>query len=217
MWARLMTLASRLRFAASRQRVDEETSREVEAHVELLVDRYVRSGMTPDDAHVAARPQFGNALLVREELHQMNSIGWVERLTQDLRFTSRTIRSNAGSSVTAIGTLALGIGATTAVFSVVNGVLIRPLPYPQPEGLVAVWHSAQFQGVTSNNIPLSSTMYLTYREHNQTFEQFGVWHSGAANVTGIGEPEEIRTLVVTHGTLPAIGVRPALGRWFSPA
>ena len=117
MWARLMTLASRLRFAASRQRVDEETSREVEAHVDLLVDRYVRSGMTPDDAHVAARRQFGNALLVREELHQMNSIGWVERLTQDLRFTSRTIRSNAGFSVTAIGTLALGIGATTAVFT----------------------------------------------------------------------------------------------------
>jgi predicted permease len=147
----------------------------------------------------------------------MNSIGWIERVAQDLRFAFRMIRRDTGFAVAAIGTLALGIGATTAVFSVVNGVLIRPLPYPQPDALIAVWHSAQFQGVTSNNIPLSSTMYLTYRERNQTFQDFGVWRAGAANVTGIGEPEEVTTLVVTHGTLPAIGVRPALGRWFSPA
>jgi predicted permease len=146
----------------------------------------------------------------------MNSIGWLERLTGDLRFACRMIRRNTAFALTAIGTLALGIGATTTIFSVVNGVMLRPLPYPQPEALVGVWHTAQFQGVTSSNVRLSSTMYLAYGEHNQTFQHFGVWHTGAANVTGVGDPEEVRTLVVTHGTLPAVGVAPVLGRWFSP-
>jgi putative ABC transport system permease protein len=216
MWTRLVTLCSRLRFAFSRQRLDEETQLELESHLELLVDRYVRSGKTPQAAHMAARRQLGSTVLVREEIHQMNSIGRLEQLTADLRFAFRMLRRNVGFALAAIGTLALGIGATTTIFSVVNDVMIRPLPYPQPDALVAIWHSAQFQGVRSSNIPLSSTMYLTYREHNQTFEQFGLWHTEAANVTDLGEPEEVRTLVVTYGTLPALGVEPALGRWFSP-
>jgi predicted permease len=217
MWARLVDLWSRLRFALSRQRADEETRLELQAHLELLVDRYGRQGMTPEEAQIAAQRQLGNTLLVREELYQMNSIGWIERVTQDVRFAFRTIHKNAGFAAAAIATLGLGVGATTAVFTVVNGVLIRPLPYPEPDALVAVWHSAEFQSVRSNNIQLSSTMYLAYREHNTTFQDFGVWHTAAASVTGIGEPEEIRTLVVTHGILPAIGVPPALGRWFSEA
>jgi hypothetical protein len=216
MWARLVASAWRLHFILSRRRVDEETQRELETHFDLLVDRYVRSGMAPQDARTAARRQLGSTLLVREEVHQMNSIGWLERLTSDLRFASRMLRRNVGFALAAIGTLALGIGATTTIFSVVNGVMIRPLPYPQPDALVGIWHSAEFQGVRSSNIRLSSTMYLTYREHNQTFEQFGLWHTEAANVTDLGEPEEVRTLVVTYGTLPALGVEPALGRWFSP-
>ena len=217
MWARLVAWAWRLRFVLSRRRVDEETERELEAHFDLLVDRFVRSGMPPQAADAAARRQLGSALLVREEVHQMNSIGWLERLTADLRFASRMLRRNVSFALTAIGTLALGIGATATIFSVVNGVLIRPLPYPQPDALVGVWHTAQFQGVTASNIRLSSTMYLVYREHNQTFQEFGVWHTAAANVTGLGEPEEVRTLVVTYGTLPAVGLAPALGRLFSSA
>ena len=215
MWTRLVAICTRLRFAFSRQRIDEETQRELETHLELLVDRYVRSGKTPQAAYTAARRQLGSTLLVREEIYQMNSIGTLEQLTTDLRFASRMLHRNRGFALAAIGTLALGIGATTAIFSVVNGVLIRPLPYPQPDALVAIWHSAQFQGVTSSNIRLSSTMHLAYREHNQTFQDFGVWHTETANVTGLGEPEEVRTLVVTYGTLPALGVVPVLGRWFS--
>ena len=217
MWMRLRAALSRLFLVLARRRLDHDARLEIDAHLDLLTERYLRRGMTPEEARTAARRQFGNTLLVREELYGMNSIGWIERVTQDLRFAFRLFRKNTGFAVAAVGTLALGIGATTAVFSVVNAVLIRPLPYPDPDALVAVWHSAQFQGQTSNNIPLSSTMFLTYRDRNETFQDFGVWRTGAASVTGIGEPEEVRTLVVTHGTLPAIGVQPALGKWFSLA
>jgi putative ABC transport system permease protein len=215
MWTRLVTFISGLRYVLSRRRVDEETRHEVEAHLELLVERYRRSGMSEDEARIAARRQFGSVLSSREQVHEMNSVGWLERLVRDLRFTIRTLRKTPGFTAAAVATLALGIGATTAVFTVLNAVLIRPLPYPQPDALVGIWHSAEFQGHTSNNVRLSSTMYLVYREHNQTFRDFGVWHTESATVTGIGEPEEVRTLVVTDGALRALGVQPALGRGFT--
>jgi predicted permease len=217
MGMRLRAVVSRLFCVMVRRRLDHDARLEMDAHLELLAERYLRQGMTTEGARSAARRQLGNTLLVREEMYQMNSFGWIERISQDLRVALRMIRTNPGFAVAAIGTLALGIGATTAVFSVVNTVLIRPLPYPDPDALVSVWHSAQFQGRTSNDIPLSSTMYLTYRERNETFQHFGVWRTGAASVTGRGEPEEVRTLVVTHGTLRALGVQPALGRGFSLA
>ena len=196
--------------------VDREIQRELAFHIGERIDQLRAEGMSLEDARLAAHRQFGNALRIREETFHMNGIGWLERLTQDVRVTSRMIRRSPGFALAAIATLALGIGATTAVFTVVNGVLIRPLPYPDPERLVGVWHSAQFQGMTSNNVRLSSTMYLTYREQTETFAEFGVWRVGQASVTGRGEPEQVPALVVTYGTLPAVGVRPALGRWFSP-
>ena len=177
--------------------VDREIQRELAFHIGERIDQLRAEGMSLEDARLAAHRQFGNALRIREETFHMNGIGWLERLTQDVRVTSRMIRRSPGFALAAIATLALGIGATTAVFTVVNGVLIRPLPYPDPERLVGVWHSAQFQGMTSNNVRLSSTMYLTYREQTETFAEFGVWRVGQASVTGRGEPEQVPALVVT--------------------
>ena len=134
---------------------------------------------------------------------------------KEIRYALRGLRRNAGFTMAAVVTLALGVGATTAIFAVVNGVLIRPLPYPEPDRLIGVWHSAVFQGAAVNSMNFSPPMFVTYRDANQTFQEFGVWSSGAASVTGLGEPEQVRTLVVTQGILPALGVRPALGRWFS--
>jgi uncharacterized protein YoaH (UPF0181 family) len=146
-----------------RGRVDRDLRREVDFHIVERIDQLRAEGMSLDQARVAAQKQFGNALRIRENTHEMNNIGWIERLTNDLRVTFRMIRKSPGFSLAAILTLALGIGSTTAVFSVVNGVLIRPLPYPEPDSLVGIWHSAQFQGITSSNVRLSSTMYLSYR------------------------------------------------------
>jgi predicted permease len=198
-----------------RGRVDRELRRKLDFHIAERIDHFRAEGMSFDEARLAARKQFGSALRIREETHEMNNIGWLERFTHDFRVTLRMIRTSPGFALTAILTLALGIGSTTAVFSVVNAVLIRPLPYPAPDRLIGVWHSAQFQGIQSNNVRLSSTMYLTYSEHTETFADFGVWRTTRASVTGLGEPEQVPALVVTHGTLPAVGVPPMLGRWFS--
>ena len=183
-------------------RLHRDIDRELSFHIAERVDQLRDEGMSLDDARFAAQRQFGNALRIRERTHETNNIGWVERLTHDLRVTLRMIRKSPGFALAAILTLALGIGATTAVFSVVNAVLIRPLPYPDPDRLVGVWHSAQFQGITSNNVRLSSTMYLTYREHAETFEDFGLWRSTRASVTGLGEPEQVPALAVTYGYAP---------------
>src|SRR5262249_8282580 len=168
-------------------------------------------------AHRAARRDFGGVVAAEEAYRDQRGIPMLETLWRDVRFSLRSMRRTPTLTLAVIATLAIGIGANTTMFSVVNGVLIQPLPYANPDALVGVWHTAQFQDVTSSNVRLSSTMYLTYREHNKTFQHFGLWHSGAASVTGIGNPEEVRTLVVTYGTLPAIGVQPAIGRWFSEA
>ena len=113
----------------------------------------------------------------------------------------------------ALLTLAIGIGANTAVFSVVNGVLIKPLPYPDADELIGVWHSAP--GINIPKLNVAPAMHFTYREESQTFREFGIWSSGGAAITGQSEPERVQTVRVTDGTLQALGVPPALGRWFS--
>ncbi len=117
----------------------------------------------------------------------------------------------------ALITLALGIGANTAIFSVINGVLLKPLPYPRAQELAGVWHLAPGVVGIAGNVNCSPTMYFTYREENHTFEDFGMWSNDGANVTGVGDPEQVQALDVTYGTLQALGVQPVLGRWFSQA
>jgi len=134
-----------------------------------------------------------------------------------LKHVLRRLAHAPGFALVVVLTLALGIGANTAIFSVVESVLIKPLPFPQAENLVGVWHLAPgVQGI-SGNISCAPTMYFTYREENRTFQQFGLWNSGGSSVTGVAEPERVRVLSVTYGALQALSVEPALGRWFSQA
>ena len=117
----------------------------------------------------------------------------------------------------ALLTLALGIGATTAIFAVVNSVLIQPLPYPRSQSLAAVWHTAPGAVGIKGDLNCSPSMYFTYREQSRTFQEFGLWSNNGSTITGQGEPEVLETLLVTYGTLQALGVQPAIGRWFSEA
>src|SRR5262249_25956862 len=102
-----------------------------------------------------------------------------------------------------------------AIFSVVNAVVLRPLPYPEPEALAGVYNSGVFHGEVIRNMPLLLGMYRTYQEGAQTFQAFGVWTPGAATGTGSGDPEQIATVTMTNGVLRALGVPAYLGRWFS--
>lgn len=145
----------------------------------------------------------------------MNTLTFLESLLRDAHHAFRMIRMNLGFATAAILSLALGIGANTAIFSVVNAVLIRPLQYPEPQSLVGVFNSGVIQGETFNDMGLGPGIYAGLKEHSETFQEFGVWLSGTATVTGSGEPEQIKTITMTQGLLPALGIEPFLGRRFS--
>jgi predicted permease len=134
-----------------------------------------------------------------------------------LQHVVRRLRRAPGFTAIALVTLALGIGANTAIFSVLNGVLIKALPYPRSQELVGVWHVAPGIAGILGNINCSPTMYFTYREESHTFQEFGLWSNDDASVTGMGEPEQVQALDVTYGTLQALGMQPVVGRWFSQA
>jgi predicted permease len=110
-------------------------------------------------------------------------------------------------------TLAVGIGANTVVFSLVEGVLLKPLSYPHSEQLIGIWHSAP--GVNLPEVNLGAFMYFTYREQNKTFQDIGAYRSDSLSITGVGQPEHVQGIDVSDGTLPLLGVKPALGRLFS--
>ena len=112
----------------------------------------------------------------------------------------------------AVATLAIGIGANTAIFSVIDGILLKPLPYPHSEELVALDHKAL--GVTLESAGMAPFLYYTYREQNHSFQDVGMWDNGTVSVTGLAEPEQVDALNVTDGLLPLLKVQPVLGRIF---
>ncbi len=134
-------------------------------------------------------------------------------LSANLRHVFRRLGRSPGFAAVALLTLALGIGANTAIFSVLNGVVLKPLPFPDSERLVGVWHTAPGLGIDDLNA--SPSTYYVYREESRTFEDVGLWRGGSAAVTGLAEPEQVEVLRVTDGMLPILAVPPLQGRWFA--
>lgn len=198
MWTRLVALFSRLGFVWARRHLDNEARAEFDAHLALLNDKYIRAGMTPEAARTAARRQLGNVTLVREDVYQMNGIAWVDGLAQDLRYACRQLRRSPGFSAVVIATLALGIGGTTAVFSVVQAVLLTPLPYEQPGQLVRLYQQEPDKPGTRNY--LAAPHFASLREHAASFEAvaalFTFSETGLDLVRG-GQAERLRVLRVT--------------------
>jgi predicted permease len=201
-----------LRFWQRRRR-DAELAHELEAHIERETADRIAAGKSPDEARFEAMRKLGNITRIREDVYEHNSILALETVWQDVSYAFRMIRKQPGFAAAAVLMLALGIGATTAIFSVVNSVLINPLRFPESDALVSIVHTVDGR----NEAYFGDAIYTLYTEQNRTFDAFGVWspYAGAATVTGQGDPEEVRVLAVSQGLLTALGVRPAIGRPFS--
>ena len=215
MWVWLHARVSRLRFALASRRLDDDTRLEIDTHLNLLTDRYRRQGMSPDEAYIAARRQFGNTALVREDIHEMNVITWIEQAAQDLRYALRQVRHSAGFSSVVVMTLGLAIGGATAVFSVVQAVLLAPLPYEEPGQLVRFYQ--QDPGNPATRSVLAGTHFTFLRSHAASFEDVAALahysETGLDLVTG-GRAERLRVLQVSSGYFNTLRAHPHPGRDF---
>jgi len=203
-----------------RAKWDRERLEEIESYVRIETDENIARGMPAGEAQKAARRKLGNSTLIREEIYTMNTVAFLDTIARDIRYGWRALRQNPLFTAVALLTLAIGIGANTAVFSVVNSVLLKPLRYPKAEQLVSLHQVAPGAGGLASfvdGLRLSPSMYFTYSEQNRTFQSLGVWIPLTANVTGLAEPEQVRTVNVSDGVLQALAVPPAAGRWLSAA
>ncbi len=186
-------------------------------HAELAAeDERRRSGIGHGTEMRTLR--YGGESSALETLRDQRSLPWLADIGRDARYAWRGLRRSPTFTAVVLLTLTIAIGANTAIFAIVNSVLIRPLPYPQAERLVAIWHSAPGAvglASVSGDLRLSSSMYFTYAENNHAFQNFGIWFPRSMTVTGVAEPEQVRAVVVSDGTLQALAVQPALGRLLS--
>ncbi|HZU27064.1 MAG TPA: ABC transporter permease [Bryobacteraceae bacterium] len=199
---------ARLRNLLNSGRAERDLSREIASHLDLLQEAYERRGLSPEEARLAARRAYGGVEQARELHRDARSFLWVEHRIRDMRYGARNLARTPGFTAVALLTLALGIGATTAIFSVVNAVLLRPLPYRDAGKLVTLLH-----GGTG---PVASGNYLDWRDQNRSFDAMGAADAWGPNLTGIDHPEHLAALQVTQNLLPMLGIQPALGRLFRP-
>src|ERR1700690_4364787 len=156
-----------------RRRADLDHACEFQSHLELEVDDNIARGMLPEDARRAAHLKFGNTTLLREAGYEMNGIGFVETVSQDLRYAARILVRSLGFTVAVVLILALGIGANSAVFSALDQTVIRPLPYADPGRLAMVWEDFSAFGVAKSRV--SPATFLDWRRRSQTFAEIGAY------------------------------------------
>ena len=216
----IQKLRLRLQALFRREQATQQLSDEMQFHLDQQVAEYVAAGMSREEARHAALRVFGNSALLKEQALETWGWMWLGQMGQELCYALRMLRRNPVFTAVGVLTIAIGIGANAAVFSVVNSVLVKPLNYPQPQELVALHQIAPgAAGLADfrNGLLLSPSMYFSYAEQNRTFQALGVWVPDTANVTGLAEPEQVRTIDVSDGVLQALAVPPVLGRWFSQA
>ena len=204
----------------SRRRRFDDISVSIREHLEERIEELMDEGRPRKQAEQAARREFGNVALMQERSREVWQWAAVESIVADVKLAMRRLRKSPGFTVTVLLTMALGIGANTTVFSVIDGVLLKPLNYPDSGELAALTLNAPgADGMAdfSSGLRLSPSMYLTFSEGNRTFESMGVWTTGTANVTGVAQPEEVHTALISGGVLETLGVLPSAGRWFSQA
>lgn len=216
----LLEFIRRVRYLLADDSSYSDLDDEMRLHIALRAEKLRAAGLPPEQALREARRRFGNQPQLRERSREMWISEWLDDLARDARLALRALARRPWFTAAAVLTLAVGIGANTAVFSVLNSVLLRPLAYPDAEELVSVSNKAPGAlGLASDSgdLLLSASMYFTFAEENRTLESIGVWSAGTATVTGFAEPEQASTVNVSDGTMRALRVPPILGPGFSPA
>jgi len=207
------------RFFSKSRRYD-DISVSIQEHIDERVDELVQQGIPREKAEKAARRQFGNVTLLHERSREVWQWQRLESLLIDLKHILRRLRRSPGFAITVVLTLAIGIGANTAVFSVLNSVLLRPLPYPEPQQLVSLHLDAPgAPGLAEfrSELRLSASMFFTFSTHNTVFQSMGIWGPGTASITGIAQPEQVGTAMVSGGVLETLNVPALAGQWLTPA
>jgi putative ABC transport system permease protein len=201
----------RLRCFFRRDSAEKDLERELRDHLELEAEEQREAGLSKQEAEDASKRALGNTGLIKEEVRAAWGFQWFEVLHQDLRYGFRQLRRNPGFTLVAVLTLALGIGANTALFSVVNGVLLNPLPYPEPDQLVSVDASKPLFKRGSISYP----NFLDWHRLNRSFSHFAVSRATGFLLTGAGAPDELDAAAVTSDFFPMLGIHPVLGRSFN--
>jgi len=190
---------------------DADLERELRSDLELEEQEHRENGLPPEEAHYAARRALGNIVVIREQAHE--AWGWApfERLQQDVRYALQQLRRSPGFSFVAVMTLALGIGGNTAIFSIVNGVLLNPLRFPQPDQLVSLHESKPNFAEGSISYP----NFLDWQKDNRSFASMGLSRRWSFSMTGRGDPEQLQGQFISAGFFAVLGVHPLLGREFA--
>src|ERR1700682_3306455 len=207
-WAFLRFLSATL---FQRSHIEGDLDDELRSHIQSRVDDQVRSGVSRTEAERRARIEFGGYERFKEECRETFGTYFLETLVQDIRFGLRMLRKSPGFILSAVLTLPLAIGANTVIFSVVNAVLIRPLPYPEADRLAIIWSAwgKEMRG------PASGPELIQLRQRSRTFEEIaGLWVTTGA-ITGNAEPEQVRLGMVTANFLSLLADKPQLGRLFA--
>ena len=212
LWSRV---SSWLRATVRRSRVESEMDAELRFHMEAYAEDLVRGGVPREAALRRARLEFGGIENTKEECREARGVHFAETLLQDVRYGVRTMRRAPGFTLTAVLALALGMGANTAIFSVVNAVLLRPLPYEKPDRLMQVWHTPPQKSFPGMPIfTVSPANFLDWRTQNHSFEGMAAYGFGRYTITGSGHPKTLRVVAATHGLLAILHAQPLLGRGF---
>src|SRR5262245_49713695 len=204
-------LRARLRALFRRESVLQDIEEELRIHVEVETETNIKQGMPPDEARASALKNFGDPVRNTELGYDIRGGGWPETLWQDLRYGARMLMKKPGFTLVTVTTLALGIGANAAIFSFVNAVLLKPLPYPDPERIVSVWEKRPDGG--SNYI--STLNFLDWERQNRCFQFLSAIAPDTVTLTGSGSPEQLYVQRVSASYFKALGVDATLGRAFA--
>src|SRR5213596_1253024 len=201
-----------LRFGGlfNKQRKDRDLDDEIESHLQLHIEDNLRLGMTPEEARREALIKLGGVESTKEAYRQQRGLPMLETLWQDIRYGARMLRKNPGFTAVAVLTLALGIGANTAIFSVVNAVLLRPPPFKEPGRLVFVSEKSK----DMDDMSVSYPNFRDWQRQQAGFSSLAAFRTEEWNLTGTSQPERVVGLQVSASFFPTLGVQPLRGRVF---